>query len=221
MLIVVWVLHAVLPLLTFAMCFVLICYIIVYGWLCSYWFKVIVEAAAGEDRLPGLGLNEGWLEDIVLPLVRFIAASIVAGIPALIAGVAVMVTTSATLDDLTQDPTTPLIVMTTVSLFLWPIVLLVIAIGGVSAVFRADLIFLTIAKTIGPYLAVCLLFAGAWVARSMAFELAAEVTGGPVSGFGVTLVLAALLEAYLSIVAMRIVGLYYHHFKKRFAWDWG
>ena len=29
------------------------------------------------------------------------------------------------------------------------------------------------------------------------------------------------LNAYFSIVSFWIVGLYYHHFKRRFAWSWG
>jgi len=29
------------------------------------------------------------------------------------------------------------------------------------------------------------------------------------------------IEVYFTIVAMRTVGLYYHHFKERFAWSWG
>ena len=29
------------------------------------------------------------------------------------------------------------------------------------------------------------------------------------------------IAVYFEIVAMQVIGLYYHHFKDRFAWSWG
>ena len=34
-------------------------------------------------------------------------------------------------------------------------------------------------------------------------------------------VVLTLVKLYCWIVAMRCIGLYYHHFKSRFAWSWG
>jgi hypothetical protein len=39
-----------------------------------------------------------------------------------------------------------------------------------------------------------------------------------VLGVGALLV---VLEVYANIFTMRVIGLYYHHFKERFAWSWG
>ena len=99
--------------------------------------------------------------------------------------------------------------------------LLVIAIGGFSSVWRIDLIVQTIVRTFLPYLAVCLLFGGAWALEYKGQELIVRVTGGALRGFWLTTVLSALVSAYFGIVGMWIVGLYYHHFKSRFAWSWG
>ena len=100
-------------------------------------------------------------------------------------------------------------------------VLLVTAIGGLFACLRIDLIAVTIGRSFIPYLAVCLLFGATVGLKWYADELAGRITGGGVQGFWVTAVLTGLLQAYFSIVSMRIVGLYYHHFKERFAWSWG
>ena len=43
---------------------------------------------------------------------------------------------------------------------------------------------------------------------------------GAVSG-GIASLLVVGISLYFEIVAMRVIGLYYHHFKHRFAWDWG
>jgi hypothetical protein len=40
--------------------------------------------------------------------------------------------------------------------------------------------------------------------------------GGRLAMYG----LITCLGVYLDIVLMRLIGLYYHHFKRRFAWEW-
>ena len=37
----------------------------------------------------------------------------------------------------------------------------------------------------------------------------------------VGIIFMMLIILYLEIVALRMIGLYYHHFKTRFAWNWG
>jgi hypothetical protein len=89
---------------------------------------------------------------------------------------------------------------------------------------RPDLVFLTIIRTILPYLSVWLMLLLVLTARMAATSsaLLAKVGLGQIipdlTELGVVggLVLQAI-ETYLMIVSMRIVGLYYLHFKKRFA----
>jgi hypothetical protein len=221
MLVVIWVLHGFLPLLSAAGCIGLVGLLIVYGWLCSYWFNVIADAAGGEDRLPSMGLTEGFLDDVLFPLLKFIGATVLAWAPAIACGVIVALATGAGSQQVLANPDLLMMVMIAVSMFLLPIALLVTAIGGIAAAVRVDLIFVTIARTILPYLAVCLLFAGTSLLEGRADELTSLLTGGGTPSFWFQMVVASLPQAYFSIVSMRIVGLYYHHFKNRFAWSWG
>ena len=223
---VVFFLFALLPVLQFSLCIALIASFIVWGWVCSYWFKVILSAANGEDRLPSLSLTEGWLDDIIIPFFKFLGASLLAGIPAVAAGVLVgLVVVGANVQDALDDPFGPatavFFAFIGVYALVCPIVLMVIAIGGIAAVVRVDLMVISVARAFLPYLAVCVLVGGTWFLYISAEQLASGVTGGQAWGLSVTSVVTALFKAYFGIVSMRIVGLYYHHFKKRFAWDWG
>ena len=47
------------------------------------------------------------------------------------------------------------------------------------------------------------------------------LTSQSLSGLLLLPVALVLVEVYVQIVAMRAIGLYYHHFKQRFAWSWG
>ena len=221
MLVIIWGLHGIMPFVKAAPCIGLVGAFIVYGWLCSYWFNVIVEAANGEDDLPSLSLTDGFMDDVIAPLFKFVGASLLAWVPAIACAVAMILITSVSVGQVIADPTMLLVVLVGVSMFLWPMVLLVTAIGGLGAVFRLDLLVATVARTLLPYLAVCLLFAGTLALEWSADPIAAWITGGQMSDYLVTGILAALVQAYFSVVSMRIVGLYYHHFKERFAWSWG
>ena len=45
--------------------------------------------------------------------------------------------------------------------------------------------------------------------------------GMAVTGRTLWTVLATGVGLYFEIVALRAIGLYYHHYKDRFAWSWG
>jgi len=221
MLLVIWVLHALLPVLSFAGCFGAIGQVIVYGWLSSYWFKVIHEAAGGEDDLPTLELAEGVIDDVVYPLLKYLAATLLAWAPGLAVLIGVSAVRNVDPEVLLMAPTGPVLLAFAVSLFVWPMVLLVVGIGGVGAAMRVDLLSITIARTLLPYLAICGLVGGAFAVQVYGDELLAWTSGGGRPNFWLACGLGGLLQAYTGIVSMRVVGLYYHHFKKRFAWSWG
>ena len=44
--------------------------------------------------------------------------------------------------------------------------------------------------------------------------------GGLLTGTFMLTVLLTGIGVYFDIVLMRLIGLYYHHFKHRFAWSW-
>jgi len=220
MLLLIWIMHSILPFLTAAGCIGLVGLIIVQGWLCSYWFNVVSDAAAGEEDLPGLALTEGFLDDVAFPLLKFIGATALAWAPAIIVAVLLALAGSMSIGAVLAGPTPSLLAACGVSMLLWPMVLLVTAIGSLFAVVRVDLLVRTVVRTLLPYLAVCSLVGGAGLLRTQAPALVGRVSAGG-GGFFMPMVLTAFLQAYFGIVSMRIVGLYYHHFKERFAWSWG
>ena len=96
-------------------------------------------------------------------------------------------------------------------LLLWPMMVLVVAVGGIRCLVRFDLMFVTIFKTFPVYALVAVL------------TLIGVVGPGLLplgEGMGVAVALM-VVEVYANIFVMRAIGLYYHHFKGRFAWSWG
>ena len=108
---------------------------------------------------------------------------------------------------------------TATAVLAWPMVLLVVAVGGFAGLGRVDLILATIARTFLPYVAVCLLV-GATAGLNTYSDGLVAATLGRRGGWIVASCVAAMMKAYFGVASMRIVGLYYHHFKHRFAWSW-
>jgi hypothetical protein len=104
-----------------------------------------------------------------------------------------------------------LAVLLLLGLFLWPMTVLCFALGGVSCLGRLDLLVVTIAKTLPVYLLTVLLVNG--VDLIVTFF----TPDGPFSG---PTFLHRVVQVYADIFAMRVIGLYYAHFKRRFAWSW-
>lgn len=132
---------------------------------------------------------------------------------------------------LPPDGLDPFKILIVLGLFLWPFVALCIALGGFATLSRFDLILKTISRTIGVYSITVVLI---WVAFFLEYTLStltlgkaatvAAVTGTPAATFGATMlgrVCVLGVAIYFDIVLMRLIGLYYHHFKKKFVWNWG
>ena len=78
---------------------------------------------------------------------------------------------------------------------------------------------LTIARTLVPYVAACALTGMALTALWFAQE--GIVGGGGAAAHPIALSMVfEVLQLYAWVVVMRVIGLYYHHFKDRFAWSW-
>ena len=67
----------------------------------------------------------------------------------------------------------------------------------------------------------CTVAAGWFIANAMQGTGTGTGTAPKSSDLMVKTVFLIGLGLYLDVVAMRSIGLYYHHFKGRFAWDWG
>jgi hypothetical protein len=98
------------------------------------------------------------------------------------------------------------------------------AIGGGLPIRSLHLLVLTVAKTPLAYLSVCVLVGMAAIgaiASSMGMSgLLTKFFGGnvPMSLAIAYVVVGEVVETYAWIVAMRLIGLYYRHFKSHFPW---
>ncbi len=202
--------------------------VIIHGWYMAYRLNVVLGAAAGDQELPNLTLGDVW-EGIIIPWVKWMSASIAALLPfiiglvyLLVLGVAVggalapllNALTGKFLEALEKQEALGLVLgglLLLLPQLLWPMMVLVVAVGGVRCLVRFDLMFLTIFKTFPAYALVVVL------------TLVGVIGPGLLplgEGIGVAVVLI-VVEVYANIFAMRVIGLYYHHFKQRFAWSWG
>ncbi|MEW6197403.1 MAG: hypothetical protein AB1601_01890 [Planctomycetota bacterium] len=113
-------------------------------------------------------------------------------------------------------------------LFLWPMFVLIVAAGSLFDLRRLDLILETVIRAFPAYLIAAVVV---WVSTGVALASSALLTAAGLTGvrFGqinwsMLLVLPlglALIQVYTTLVAMRTIGLFYHHFKHKFAWSWG
>lgn len=206
--------------LSYAGTFGLLGILIIFGWICAVYLNVVRETAVGSEDLPGIKMEEGVFEDILKPAVKFIGSFGIAFLPfstymiALTAGVLPGFLESAL----------ALLAWLALGVFLWPVVLMLISFGALRSLFRVDLIFVTVFRTLGPYLAIWLLLLLAGVTwllpmvAAVAESAELDIYIPTLSGEGLLYSLGMnVLDVYLTIVSMRLIGLYYLHFKRRFA----
>jgi len=231
-------------------------YVFMVGWYCAYQFSIVESAAGGDENLPNMDLSVGWMAEAIGSLIKWIGSWVVVLAPAIAYRIWYWSTRPVAtapgaasgwlpdwIDDLVAcgdglpgilalppagiDPFKVLVVL---GLFVWPFVILCVAIGGFSALYRVDLIAVTIVRSIGAYAVTVALMVGACALEYQIEALIiAKAAGGAAGGttgsiFSTAFVLDALLlglTIYFDIVLMRLIGLYYHHFKRLFAWDWG
>ncbi len=221
--------------LPFGMCIGTLACLIIVGWYLSFLLNIVVGATAGDRDLPSLTLTEGTWDGIVFPFIKMFAASAVALLPFVVfmccsvAFGGLVLSSGSGPSGIGQQIAAGGVLVSTVLLlmlagFVWPIVVLVVAVGGIAALARIDLIFRTIILSFPAYLLIVLTV---WLAIGLKFASAAAVAAaagsGPMVSFGALAIAAlmAFVKLYFDIIAMRAIGFYYHHFKHRFAWSWG
>ncbi len=119
---------------------------------------------------------------------------------------------------------TTMVVLVLVSIGLWPMALLVVAVGGLPALIRVDLMLRTMVRSFTVYsIVVVLAYAGLLIPELIgALLMPGEVVEESSLETGwLQAAILAPLSLYGQIFMMRTVGLFYHHFKSRFAWSWG
>ncbi len=189
----------------------------------AFFLDVVRTTAGGDDDLPGLHAWGDFWESIFKPLFEFIGVTLLLIAPAI---VVVMWRISA--GDSDESVAAWGYTVAGIGLLLWPICILAIATGGFSALVRMDLLILSIVRTIPAYLAIVSLMAGA-------VGLGVVMTGGlfssseeggffsdqTVSAYLAAQAILSAVTAYVMIVCMRAIGLYYRHFSERFPWTAG
>ncbi|MCG3130800.1 MAG: hypothetical protein FLDDKLPJ_01573 [Phycisphaerae bacterium] len=234
-----WIVMGLLRLASFSGFLFIIGFILVNGWYCAFLFNTIGAAANGEDDLPKLGqaFEDLW-EGAALPLFRYFVCWVlsVAPVALCVAYIASRVSQAQAMDladvamgAIVYDDWSPFVSTLDartaalassilLGLFLWPMMLLVAGLGGLFALVRVDLIAITIARTFPAYLATVVMIYGAFFLSALGGSFLAGRPGTSMLALGAVMLMVSI---YLDVVAMRAIGLYYHHLKDRFAWSWG
>ncbi len=192
--------------------------IIVWGWLFSQYFCVIQTTAIGSRNLPGLTPEQGLIDGAFRPAIQFVGAVAVVLLPATFLAIALF------LGLLPAAASVLVPFLLVAGLFFAPMSLLLASFDAQIAIFRLDLVGRTIAGTIGHYLVVWLI-----ILIPVGLHLT-SFSSGLLSSFGLGSFIPSLaglgdgggmvlivLRVYLTIVVMRILGLYYMHNRSRFA----
>lgn len=216
-----------------------ILWFVLFGWFAAYRFDVLESAAAGDEDLPSPLATRDLAADLLAPLLGWIGSWVVVMVPA-----ALYVAYAADRGLLTAADIAELLmgglrgvlggstaglpvlsVMIALGLVAWPMVVLCIAVGGFSTLYRPDLILGTVIRTMPGYVTTILLVAATLALEAVAYSggalWATPRVGALVPAFSIKLFfLSAGLHVYMDLVRMRLIGLYYYHNKSRFAWSW-
>lgn len=201
-------------------CYALIPIFIIFGWIASLYLSVVQETASGSDDLPGIKMEDGFIDDIVKPALKYLGAFAVSMGPAL----AYVILMAANVLPEALVSGAALLAWLAGGIFLWPVFVLLFAFNALDMIYRIDLIFTTIFRTLGAYVSIwlmLLLVGFTWLLPLIAVITAAINLNIPIPtlDFGSSMAIEAafdVLDVYLTIVSMRLIGLYYLHFKRRF-----
>jgi len=212
------------------------------AWYASFRFGVIDAAASGEPEIPEISYSGDIMEELALPALKWFGSWIFVLSPALIYVVwmstndpsrsvidglmVIMAGVPGLLGGGVDDPI--LVALVAAALLVWPMVILCIALGGFGSIFRVDLLAATMVRSFPGYLVTTLIVAGATIAKVLLYDaMAAQLAPGTtlrlstlLGSLAIVHILSIGVNLYCDIVMLRAIGLYYHHFKHRFAWEW-
>jgi len=186
--------------------------VLVNGYLCAVAMAIVVETASGENELPNLWIDD-ILDDLVMPMFRCLGTWAFCLIPV------GLVQLLAWYNGL-ELPHTAFIALAAACAFFWPVVVLCVAIGGGFQGLWPHTIIRTAWAAPLPYLAV---WGALLVAAGVTFLPDTDLFASLGSRWGVRgMILLRMagyaMSVYAMIVAMRVIGLFYRHYKKRFPW---
>lgn len=194
---------------------------IIDGWLFALYLNTIGETCRGEDELPNIGMDQGAIDDVILPFFRFVGGFAWVWLPFGVCGI-LMWRFGGFVDPMSDWLL--LLGLWGLGLFMWPMTVLTIAVYGFALdALRYDLQVVTIARAFVQYLAIWVLLSftiGAYFAMTFGSILSQyfpNALGWLPTGMVGTIVFFGV-QSYFMLVSMRIIGLFYRHNKRHFAW---
>lgn len=221
-------------------CIGLLVSFIITGWYMAFQFNTVLHAADGQEGLPELSVSEGWYEGILVPIGKYMATWIATLAPVIIYVTLLMIPSGFSLSKwnavmapamsgnygamfaLQVGQVLFLVLLLFGGLALRPMLLLVVAVGGVGGLFRLDLMARTIFATFPAYACSVAVVLAAAMLPAFVAGAGPDMIGARFTGEGAAFTgIVCAVNVYCTLVAMRVIGLHYHHFKHRFAWSWG
>lgn len=192
---------------------------VICGYWCAYMFSIVVETAGGDDELPEFpGVLSFW-EDILHPLLLWIASFIYAFLPMIVMAVYYEIN-GLNSGTPTFGPQEKAIVfgLSLLGLFFWPMILLGLSLGESLSSVRPDFVLRSIANTFLPYLICCLCLCGCFLLWNFSHSAMAHTHGGTLGGWIAFSIAGKTGGLCLWIYAMRTMGLLYRHYQHKLVW---
>ena len=152
----------------FAPCIGVIGAMFVYGCYAAYKFEVVQSAASHEEELPAFDLSDGIFHAVIIPALKMMGSWLIVFLPAIAyLFLTHQVVSAGVLQSFMSAPAAlvtmgaVLAVLLIVGLFVWPMVILCISVGGFASLNRPDLILKTIIKTFPAYVITAAVVLGA------------------------------------------------------------
>ena len=190
--------------------------LITQGAFAAFLFNTVHQSANGEDDLPAFAftLNAADLwSAIILPFLAFTSTFLLAVAPAIaymiFAGVAMPENAQAELIGFAS-----VIGLALLGLFVWPMLVLSLALGGFRSMFRLGGMSSTIVSTFPAYFCTVLLVYGC---AALMFFLINILPEDETSLLAILAIADAVL-VYTYTAAMRAVGIYFYSFQSKFDW---
>lgn len=170
------------------------------GYLSAFLFDIAATSARGDADLPGWPDYRDFTDDILMPLLWWIAALAVCMLPAAVAGLAHLL-------EYLSSPVLPL-VLAAGGLAALPMALLAVALSGSVSALNPVVIVASIFKVPAQYGVLCLVLALILAARQL-LDMS-PLPSLPIVG--------EVISLYFAVVEMRLLGLLYYTNEKRLAW---
>lgn len=182
------------------------------SYISAFLMAIVLETASGEDELPSLGITNAW-DDLLIPAVQFAGTWLFVLLPAIVLAVWSWARTGEVVWNWVYA-------VGGAGLFFWPAVVLAVAVGGTFAGLWPHVVVRTALSAPVAYLAICAALLVAAAIAALPDVLIATGAAQPIAS-APALALRAAGEAvglYAAIVAMRVIGLFYRHYKHRLPW---